>query len=100
MLNEADVYVTAMGENAANEAMVLVENIRDQFSFLKVQLHCGGGNFKKQLKKADASGAKIAIVIGEQESLNKVFGVKWLRKDVTQTQASESDLMDILEDLN
>jgi histidyl-tRNA synthetase len=100
MLNEADVYVTAMGENAANEAMVLVENIRDQFSFLKVQLHCGGGNFKKQLKKADASGAKIAIVIGEQESLNKVFGVKWLRKDVTQTQASESDLMDILADLN
>jgi histidyl-tRNA synthetase len=100
MVNEADVYVTAMGENAASAAMVLVENIRDQFSFLKVQLHCGGGNFKKQLKKADASGAKIAIVIGEQESQTKVFGVKWLRKDVVQTQASESDLMDILADLN
>lgn len=100
MLNEADVYVTAMGENAASAAMVLVENIRDQFSYLKVQLHCGGGNFKKQLKKADASGAKIAIVIGEQESESKVFGVKWLRKDVAQTQVSTSELMDILADIN
>lgn len=100
MLNEADVYVTAMGDNAAIEAMVLVEKIRDQFSYLKVQLHCGGGNFKKQLKKADASGAKIAIVIGEEESASKVFGVKWLRKEAPQTPVNEHDLMDILADLN
>ena len=100
MVNEADVYVTAIGENATSVAVVLAENIRNQFSFLKVQLHCGGGNFKKQLKKADASGAKIAIVIGEQESQNKVFGVKWLRKDLAQIEASETDLMEILADFN
>lgn len=100
MVNEADVYVTAMGDNAEKSAMVLVENIRNQFSYLKVQLHCGGGNFKKQLKKADASGAKIAIVIGEDESLSQVFGVKWLRKDAPQTQVNENDLMNILADIN
>jgi histidyl-tRNA synthetase len=100
MVNNADVYVTAMGDNAALTAMILVENIRDQFSYLKVQLHCGGGNFKKQLKKADASGAKVAIVIGEQEAESKVFGVKWLRKEAAQTQANEHDLMDILADIN
>jgi histidyl-tRNA synthetase len=100
MVNNADVYVTAMGEDAALAALVLVERLRDQFSYLKLQLHCGGGNFKKQIKKADASGAKIAIIIGDQEVNSKMFGIKWLRKDSPQTQVDEHTLLEILADIH
>jgi histidyl-tRNA synthetase len=100
MVNNADVYVTAMGEDAALAALVLVERLRDQFSYLKLQLHCGGGNFKKQIKKADASGAKIAIIIGDQEVNSKMFGIKWLRKDAPQTQVDEHTLLEILADIH
>ncbi len=100
MQNLADVYVTAMGDKAAIEAMKLVEEIRNHFSFLKVQLHCGGGNFKKQLKKADASGAQAAVIIGETEANEKMFGVKWLRSDAAQVTVSQSQLLELLADLN
>jgi histidyl-tRNA synthetase len=99
-VNEADVYVTAMGDDAELIALALTEKLRDQFSFLKLQLHCGGGNFKKQIKKADGSGAKIAVVIGQNEVENKVFGVKWLRKDTAQVQVNEQDLLEILADIH
>lgn len=98
--NPADVYVTALGDEAANEAIRLVETIRDQFSYLKVQMHCGGGNFKKQLKKADASGAQVTIIIGETEAKNKKYGVKWMRKDAPQVEASEAGLIEVLADIN
>ena len=100
LVNCADVYVSAMGDAGELAALKLVERLRDQFSFLKVQLHCGGGNFKKQMKKADASGAKIAIVIGESELQNKVFGVKWLRKDSPQTDVDEQALLEIIADIH
>jgi len=98
--NSADVYITAMGDAAAGAAIELAENIRNAFSFLKVQLHCGGGNFKKQLKKADASGAQIAIVIGETEAQSKVYGVKYLRKDAEQHQVNEQELIELLADIH
>ncbi len=98
--NNPDVYVTAMGELASQSAMILVESLRDQFSFLKVQLHCGGGNFKKQLKKADASGAQVAIVIGETEATEGVFGIKWLRKDAPQEQMNKQELLELLADIH
>lgn len=98
--NSAEVYITAMGDAAADIAIVLAENIRNAFSYLKVQLHCGGGNFKKQLKKADASGAQIAVVIGETEAQNKIYGVKFLRKDAEQRQVNEQELIELLADIN
>ncbi len=100
IVNNANVYITAMGDAAAKAALTLAESLRDEFSFLKVQLHCGGGNFKKQLKKADASGAELAIVIGETEAENNTFGVKWLRKDAAQQQVNEQELKEILADIH
>ncbi|MFW8592334.1 histidine--tRNA ligase [Glaciecola sp. 2405UD65-10] len=100
MRNPAEVYITAMGDEASKEAIILAEKIRNAFSYLKVQLHCGGGNFKKQLKKADASGADVAIVIGEAEALSKVYGVKWLRKDSEQRQVNEEELIELLADIH
>jgi histidyl-tRNA synthetase len=100
MSNHADVYVTALGNSAELAALKLVEKLRDEFSYLKVQLHCGAGNFKKQIKKADASGANIAILIGDNEVDNNLFGVKWLRKEAPQAQVDEQALMEILADIH
>lgn len=97
--SQADIYVTAMGDIASKVAMILAEDLRNKFSYLKVQLHCGGGNFKKQLKKADASGAQVAIVIGETEVNDNVYGVKWLRKDAPQVHITQNELMELLADI-
>lgn len=98
--NNAQVYITALGEKAQLSALILSETIRDHFSYLKVQTHCGGGNFKKQLKKADSSGAQVAIIIGESESASGVFGVKYLRKDAPQTELALPALIELLADLH
>lgn len=98
--NKPNVYVTAMGDEASKAAMLLSEAIRQQFSYLKVQMHCGGGNFKKQLKKADTSGAEIALIIGETEAAEQRFGLKWLRKDAPQVQVSQQELMELLADIS
>jgi len=45
-----------------------------------VILHCGGGSFKSQFKRADASLATVALVVGEEEAAQSRVGVKWLRK--------------------
>ena len=62
-----DVYVTAMGENCLVEAIKIAQELRQSLPQLKVMSHCGGGNFKKQMKRADKSGAEYALIIGENE---------------------------------
>src|SRR3989304_433353 len=62
---EVDVYVVPRGELASRLASRLAEQLRD--GRLRVLLHCGGGSFKSQMKKADASGARVAVVIGDDE---------------------------------
>jgi histidyl-tRNA synthetase len=61
-----DVYVVHQGELAGQMASKVAEQLRD--SNLRVLMHCGGGSFKSQMKKADASGATVAIVIGDDEA--------------------------------
>ncbi len=63
---EVDVYVVHQGELAGQVASKVAERLRDDR--LRVLLHCGGGGFKAQMKKADASGAAVAVVIGDDEA--------------------------------
>ncbi|PWF54607.1 histidine--tRNA ligase [Massilia glaciei] len=76
-----DVYMVHQGEAAQMQAFVLAERIRD--AGLDVVLHCaaasGAGSFKNQMKKADASGAAFAVIIGEDEIANHVVNVKAMR---------------------
>jgi len=74
---EVDVYVVHQGEQADALASVVAEQLRD--GGLRVLLHCGGGGFKAQMKKADASGARIALVIGDDEAQANEVGVKPMR---------------------
>ncbi|WP_445400163.1 histidine--tRNA ligase [Zobellella sp. An-6] len=75
----ADVYVAAAGEGAQAAGFALAERLRDQLPGWRVMSHCGGGNFKKQLKRADKSGAAIALILGEEEIARGEVTVKYLR---------------------
>ncbi|MFA6921943.1 MAG: ATP phosphoribosyltransferase regulatory subunit, partial [Gallionella sp.] len=71
---QLDVYVVHQGELAARLASAVAEQLRD--ADLRVLLHCGAGSFKSQMKKADASGAIVAVVIGDDEAAANEVGVK------------------------
>lgn len=71
-----DAYVVHQGEGAAHQAFKLACALRS--GGLKAILHCGGGSFKAQFKKADASVARFAIIIGEEEAANGTAAVKRL----------------------
>ena len=71
---EVDVYVVHQGELASQVASQVAEQLRDDR--LRVLLHCGGGSFKAQMKKADASGAVVAVVIGDDEAQANEVSVK------------------------
>jgi histidyl-tRNA synthetase len=81
--NQCDVYVVHQGEEASLQAFVVAERLRD--SGLDVVLHCAsassGGSFKSQMKRADASGANFAVIIGEDEIAKGVAAVKALRAE-------------------
>lgn len=80
-LNHCDVYILHQGEDAQLQAFVLSERIRD--AGLDVVLHCASsnsaGSFKSQMKRADASGAAFAVIIGKDEIEGKVAAIKALR---------------------
>lgn len=82
--NEADVYIVLAGDQVQRPGLVMAEMLRDALPSLKVQMNCGGGSFKSQFKKADKSGAKLALVLGDDEVVKQQVGVKFLRKDSEQ----------------
>ena len=86
--DNTDVYVTAMGEKAAIEAFRVSEMLRTALPGRTVITHCGGGSFRSQMKKADRSGARVAVIIGENEVSEGIVGLKYLREDGEQEQVS------------
>lgn len=94
--NNADVYVAALGDTATREAFVISEQLRRALPGRVVVTHCGGGSFKSQMKKADRSGATLALVIGEQEMADGVVGVKSLRTDEAQQTVPRDQLNEYL----
>jgi len=74
---ECQVYVVHQGDEAARRAAAVAESLRDVG--LDVVVHAGGGSFKSQFKRADASGARVAVILGADEVAAGVAGVKWLR---------------------
>lgn len=94
--NNPDVYFVVAGDKAKAAAFHLSEQLRDKIPSLKLQLHCGGGSFKSQFKKADKSGASIALIIGDNEAEQGVVNVKWLRNDIEQNTVNNGELADLL----
>ena len=76
-----DIYIVASGERAEREAMRLAEQLRDALPGRGVLLNLGGGNFKTQFRRADRSGARLALILGDAELDRGVAAVKPLRRD-------------------
>ncbi|GGW52419.1 histidine--tRNA ligase [Alishewanella tabrizica] len=88
----ADIYVMAIGASAELAAINVAEKLRNDLSSKRVILHCGGGNLKKQFKKADKSGAEIALILGDEELARGEVTLKWLRQDKPQQTLKLSEL--------
>ena len=82
-----DVYVIASGQGVQSAAMQLAEKLRDQLPELKLMTNFGGGNFKKQFARADKWGARVALVLGEDEQKAGQVVIKDLRNGEQQTLA-------------
>ncbi|AUM11902.1 histidine--tRNA ligase [Ketobacter alkanivorans] len=87
--NTPDVYL--MSEDPI-QGLLLAEKVRNQLPDLRVQCHCGGGKFKKQIKKADDSGARFALVLGESEITNRQVAIKFLREQREQVVIPQDQL--------
>jgi len=94
--NHADVYVTAMGDKVIAPAMAIAEELRSALPGRVVVTHCGGGSFKSQMKKADRSGARYAVILGENELASGNVGLKPLRDDEPQQDIARSELAQAL----
>jgi histidyl-tRNA synthetase len=90
-----DVYLVAVG-NVDSHTLVLGEKLRTACPTIRLQTNCGGGSFKSQMKKADKSGAAVALILGDDEAANKTVGVKLLRQDKAQETVGQEQLADYL----
>ncbi len=96
-----DAYLVHQGEQASRFAFQIAEQLRD--AGFAIHMHAGGGSFKSQMKKADASAAPVALIIGDDEAAAEMVTVKSLRQadldaghSMNQTKVARADLADAL----
>jgi len=88
----AHVYVVSQPGSTRSAALQVAEDLRDEMPGCTVLVHCGAGKFKAQMKKADASGAELALILGEDEVAAGTVSVKSLRSDGSQEQIQKESL--------
>jgi histidyl-tRNA synthetase len=86
-----DAYIVHAGERAGALARRVAETLRDHGAC--VVLHAGGGSFKSQMKKADASGARLALIVGDDEAASGTVAIKTLRNGGDQISVPVQDLL-------
>jgi histidyl-tRNA synthetase len=91
-----DVYLVHSGADATRLAWQAAEQLRD--AGLSVVFHCGGGSFKSQMKKADSSRARFAVIVGEDEAATRRVGVKPLREQAAQLTLEMKDAIGVIRD--
>ncbi|MEW6982344.1 histidine--tRNA ligase [Colwelliaceae bacterium 6471] len=96
---QVDAYVIMLGEAAEIKGNQLAEQWRDEVPEIRLQSHCGGGNMKKQMKRADKSGAQIALIIGENEITEQIVSVKYLRGQQEQQNLPFNQVASLLASL-
>lgn len=89
------VYLV-VDEGLEAQGLALAEQLRSDVPALRLLMHCGGGKFKKQIKKADESGALLALVLGEDEAAQGQVAVKYLREDKPQEVVALADATALL----
>ncbi|MDS4039773.1 MAG: histidine--tRNA ligase [Candidatus Competibacter sp.] len=74
------VFLITAGEAARRRGLALAERLRDQVPALRLRMNCGGGGFKAQFRRADHSGARFALIFGEDEASAGTVAIKPLRE--------------------
>lgn len=92
-------YLVLAGEDAERAGLGLAERLRAELPGLRLVSNVGGGSFKAQFKRADKSGAQVALVLGEDEVSNGTVTVKWLREDAPQETLEAARLKITLHEL-
>ena len=84
-------YLIAVGDAAQRHGLALAERLRDRLPDLRLRMNCGGGGFKPQFRRADASGARFALILGEAEVAAGTVAIKPLRAAETEQLTLPSD---------
>ena len=90
-------YLVMAGAETTARGLQLAERLRDEVPLLRIQSNLSGGSFKAQFKRADRSGAALALVLGEDELASGTVTVKYLREDRSQEQVDAERLGDWLQ---
>ena len=91
-----DAYLTAGGEQARRAGFSIAEELRTRLPNARVSMDCMGGSLKSQLRRADRSGARLALILGEDELAAEKISVKALREDTPQVMLTLDELVSML----
>jgi len=91
-----DIYLVLLGDECEMKGVQLAEQIREQHPALKMVTHCGGGSMKSQMKKADKSGADVALILGQDELEKEQLTVKYLRQKKEQQSVHFDEVNDFI----
>jgi histidyl-tRNA synthetase len=89
-------YLVLVGDAAERAGLKLAESLRTAVPGLRMVVNCGGGSFKTQFKRADKSGAAVALLLGDDELAKNSVGVKFLREEQPQVQRSFNEVVALL----
>ena len=96
--SQPKIYIVAVGEGAEIHASIMAETIRDENQNYTVEVNMDGGNFKQQFRRADKSGAELAIIVGEQEIEQGTVSLKPLKSDGEQKTVKQEELIGQLDE--
>ena len=96
--SQPKIYIVAVGEGAEIHASIMAETIRDENQNYAVEVNMDGGSFKQQFRRADKSGAELAIIVGEQEIEQDTVSLKPLKSDGEQKTVKQEELIGQLDE--
>ena len=88
------VYLVMVGDDALASGLRLAEELRSAVPSLRIETNLGGGSFKAQFKRADRTGAELAVILGEEELKTGAVSVKSLREDIAQQSVDTAALQE------
>ena len=86
------LFIMSIGDEALQRALILAESLRNDENHWQVTVHTAGGSFKSQFKKADKSGARLALIIGSDEMRDQTISIKDLRNSEEQVNIPQHEL--------
>lgn len=92
------LFIIAINDKAVIRGLALAESIRHAYPEVGVSVNSSGGSFKSQFKKADKSGARLALILGEDEVANEQISIKDLRNGLAQITVSQNMINQVLQD--